>query len=308
MHHTNINAQQPIFMGENFLLSNDFAAELYHDYAAALPIIDYHCHLSPGAIAINHRFKNLTEIWLEGDHYKWRAMRTNGVSEHYITGSATAWEKFEQWAKTVPSTLRNPLFHWTHLELQRYFGVKQILQPITAHEIFEQANDLLQQPHCTTQGILQKWNVEVVCTTDDPTDDLAAHQQFRQAQSGITPTKMYPTFRPDKATLIEHAGFLTYIQTLETVTNQSIHTYSNLLDALHQRMDFFATLGCRLSDHGLEQVYAADCTEAEADRIFRKRHNSFTSVPCATTIPECCSNLAPILVSTASVIFDMRFR
>jgi glucuronate isomerase len=265
------------FLGENFLLENDVAAELYHDYAAALPIIDYHCHLSPEDIANNRRFRSITEIWLEGDHYKWRAMRTDGVAERFITGDASDWEKFEKWAQTVPSTMRNPLFHWTHLELQRYFDVHEVLNAANARAVYERANDVLLQPQLTTQGILKKMNVEVVCTTDDPTDTLAAHRQY--GQSGQTATKIYPAFRPDKAILIEREGFAAYIEKLAEVGGTSIRTYSDLLEVLYGRMDFFESLGCSLSDHGLERLYAADFTEAEADRIFQKRLDGKTVSP-----------------------------
>lgn len=259
------------FLGENFLLENDVAAALYHDFAAPLPIIDYHCHLSPEDIAANRRFQNITEAWLYGDHYKWRALRTNGVSEHYITGGASDWEKFEKWAHTVPSTMRNPLFHWTHLELQRYFDVHQLLHGGTARDIYEQSNEALGQ--YTTQSMLQKMKVEIVCTTDDPTDDLAAHQRYQQSANASTSpfTKMVPAFRPDKSVLIEKENFVSYVGTLAVAADLDIRSYADLLEALHRRMDFFAALGCRLSDHGLERMYAAEFTEAEADRIFRKR-------------------------------------
>ena len=254
------------FLGDNFLLENDISAELYHDCAAALPIIDYHNHLSPEDIATNRKFRNLTEIWLEGDHYKWRAMRTNGVPERFITGGASAWEKFEKWADTVPATMRNPLFHWTHLELQRYFDIHEILSARTARDIFEQANDALLQTDLTTQGILKKMNVEVVCTTDDPVDSLKWHQAFSQQ-----PTRLLPAFRPDKSIFIQKEGFADYIGTLAAAANTEIYSYFDLLDALHRRMDFFASVGCRVADHGLERLYDVPFTEAEADRIFRKR-------------------------------------
>ncbi len=254
------------FMGTHFLLENDIAAELYHEHAALMPIIDYHCHLSPQDIAENRRFNNLTEIWLDGDHYKWRAMRTNGVAERFITGNATPWEKFEQWAATVPATMRNPLFHWTHLELRRYFGINSLLQPATARAIYEQANDVLARPDMTTQGILAKMNVEIVCTTDDPTDTLEAHRTFRGGA-----VQMLPAFRPDKAILIENQGFVPYIQQLGAVAGTTINNYPELLEVLYQRMDYFAESGCCLSDHGLEQLYAEPFTEAEANRIFSKR-------------------------------------
>ena len=253
------------FMDDDFLLENDIAAALYHDHAAQLPIIDYHCHLSPDDIATDRRFRNMTEIWLEGDHYKWRAMRSNGVPERYITGDASDEEKFAKWAETVPATLRNPLYHWTHLELQRYFGIRDVLNASTAADIYRRGNEVLQQPELSCQGILKKMRVEVVCTTDDPVDSLAAHQQIH------LDTKVIPAFRPDKAILIEREGFVDYIGKLEEVSQVSIRSLAGLSDALFRRMDFFASLGCRLSDHGLERVYAADFTEAEVNHILCKR-------------------------------------
>jgi glucuronate isomerase len=265
------NVRPKPFLGDDFLLENDLAAELYHDYAAQMPIIDYHCHLSPGDIAENRRFRNITEIWLEGDHYKWRAMRTNGVPERFITGDASPWEKFERWAATVPATMRNPLFHWTHLELRRYFGIESLLHSGTARDIFEQANDALLQPNLSTQGILQKMNVEVVCSTDDPTDSLDWHRAHQAAAKYPDATRLLPTFRPDKAILIEKEGFSGYIGQLAAASGVAIHSYFDLLDALHRRMDHFAALGCRLADHGLDRVHATDFTEAAADAVFRKR-------------------------------------
>ena len=265
MEYSSSSAKPKPFMDDDFLLENTIAAELYHDHAAHMPIIDYHCHLSPDDIAADRRFRNLTEIWLEGDHYKWRAMRSNGIPERYITGEASEQEKFEKWAETVPATLRNPLYHWTHLELQRYFGIREVLNPRSAADIYHRANEVLQQPELSCQGILKKMRVEVVCTTDDPVDSLAAHQQIQ------LDTKVFPAFRPDKAILIEREGFADYIGKLEELSQVSIRSLAGLTDALSRRMDFFASLGCRLSDHGLERVYAADFTEAEVDRILRKR-------------------------------------
>jgi glucuronate isomerase len=258
------------FLADDFLLDNDVAAALYHDHAARMPIIDYHNHLPPADIANNRQFRNITEIWLEGDHYKWRAMRTNGVQEHFITGAATPWEKFEQWANTVTATMRNPLFHWTHLELRRYFGIEDLLRPQSARQIFEQVNEVLAQPDMSTQGILRNMNVEMVCTTDDPIDSLEYHKAF--AQKGHN-TQMLPAFRPDKAILIENDVFVPYIKRLEAVCSMEIKSYFDLLDALHSRMDFFAAHGCHISDHGLERIYAVEFTETEADRILRQRLN-----------------------------------
>jgi glucuronate isomerase len=264
------------FLGDDFLLDNDFAAELYHDCAARQPIIDYHCHLSPEDIASNRQFRSITEVWLKGDHYKWRALRTQGIPERFITGDASDWEKFEHWAATVPKTVRNPLFHWTHLELQRYFGIHDILNPASARVIFEETNAALRTPSLSTQGILQKMNVEVVCTTDDPTDDLAAHRQYSQVSNA---TKLLPTFRPDKAILIEKVGFSEYISRLGLAAGVDIRSFSDLLDALGRRMDYFASLGCRLSDHGLERLYAVDFTDSEADLVLKKVLNHQVITP-----------------------------
>ncbi len=269
------------FLGDNFLLDNDFAAELYHEHAARQPIIDYHNHLSPEDIATNRQFRSITEIWLEGDHYKWRAMRTQGVAERFITGDASDWEKFEKWAETVPYTVRNPLFHWTHLELQRYFGINDLLNADTAKAIFEETNTALATPNLSTQGILQKMNVEVVCTTDDPADELQAHQFFSSSNNSNSsnPFKLLPTFRPDKAILIEKEGFTEYIARLGAAVNFEVRYFADLLNALERRMDFFASLGCRLSDHGLERLYAADFLDSEAARIFRKRMDNQMLTP-----------------------------
>jgi len=254
------------FLTEDFLLSNDAARRLYHQFAAAQPILDYHCHLSPRDIAENRRFANLFEIWLEGDHYKWRAMRANGIPEKFITGDATPYEKFLAWARTVPYTLRNPLYHWTHLELQRYFGIHELLDETSAPSIWERANAALAQG-LTAQAILQKFNVEVVCTTDDPTDDLRHHRAI--AKSPLH-TQVFPAFRPDKALAIGDAEFLTWIEKLSQVANVDVRDLSGLLRALHNRHDFFHSLGCRLSDHGLNHCYATPCSEREAAAIFAK--------------------------------------
>ncbi len=259
---------QATFLGENFLLENDFAAELYHTFAKGLPIIDYHNHLPPQEIAEDRQFENITQIWLNGDHYKWRAMRANGVNEHFITGQASDWEKFEKWAETVPSTLRNPLFHWTHLELQRYFGIDVLLKKENAREVFDECNRLLQTPEFSVRNLLRKMKVEVVCTTDDPTDDLRWHRQIIGDGFEI---KTLPTFRPDKAILIENEGFVAYIEKLGKSSNRTISTFQNLLDTLQNRVDFFHENGCRLSDHGLEQAYAEDYSDEEVAAIFKKR-------------------------------------
>jgi glucuronate isomerase len=255
------------FLSDDFLLQSPTARQLYHEHAAPQPIIDYHCHLPPDQIAQNRQFENITQIWLYGDHYKWRAMRANGVNERFITGDASDWEKFEKWAETVPYTVRNPLYHWTHLELRRYFGINELLNKDSARRIYEQCNALLQTPEYSVQGLLTKMNVKVVCTTDDPADSLEYHQAI--AAQGFE-TRILPTFRPDKAMTPEAADYPAYLQRLGTAAGVEIRSYADLLTALRQRHDFFASLGGRLSDHGLEQIYAADYTEAEVAAIFDK--------------------------------------
>jgi len=253
------------FLTEDFLLSNDAARRLYRQFAAAQPILDYHCHLSPRDIAENRRFANLFEIWLEGDHYKWRAMRANGVAEKYITGDATPYEKFLAWARTVPYTLRNPLYHWTHLELQRYFGITELLDETSAPSIWERANAVLST--LTAHAILKKFNVEVVCTTDDPTDDLCHHRAIAKSQ---LPTQVFPAFRPEKALAIGDPEFLPWVAKLSQIANVDVPDLSGLLKALNHRHDSFHALGCRLSDHGLIHCYATPCSERAAAAIFAK--------------------------------------
>ncbi len=254
------------FLTEDFLLSNAAARRLYYQFAAPQPILDYHCHLSPCDIAENRRFTNLFEIWLEGDHYKWRAMRANGVPEKYITGDATPYEKFLAWARTVPYTLRNPLYHWTHLELQRYFGITELLDDTSAPSIWERANAEL-SGGLTAHAILKKFRVEVVCTTDDPTDDLRHHRAI--AKSNL-PTQAFPAFRPDKALAIGGAEFLPWVEQLAKSANVDVQNLNSFLQALRSRHDYFHTLGCRLSDHGLAHCYATPCSERAAALIFAK--------------------------------------
>ncbi len=254
------------FIHDDFLLSTASARHLYHNYAAPEPILDYHCHLPPKDIAENRQFANLFEIWLEGDHYKWRAMRANGVAERYCTGDATPFEKFEAWARTVPHTLRNPLFHWTHLELKRYFGIDELLDGTTAQSIWDRANEQLADDSLRVHGIFRKFHVRATCTTDDPTDDLRYHQQI--AASGLS-TKVFPTFRPDKALNVHLPElFLPWVSKLAAAANIEINSYQAFLDALKSRHDFFHALGGRLSDHGLNHCYADFCSEADAASIF----------------------------------------
>lgn len=257
------------FMDEDFLLYSDTAKYLYHNFAKHNPIIDYHCHLEPKKIADDYKFSSITEIWLGGDHYKWRAMRTNGVDEEYITGKSTSdWEKFEKWAETIPYTMRNPLYHWSHLELKTAFGIDKLLSPKTAREIFDECNAKLATPDYTARKFMERYNVETVCTTDDPVDTLEYHKIV--AESGFK-VKVLPTWRPDKAMAVESAvNFRSYVEKLSSVSSVSISTFNDLVDALKNRHDFFASMGCRLSDHGIEEFYAEDYTDAEINAIFNK--------------------------------------
>lgn len=250
------------------MLTNEVAKKLYHESAEHLPIIDYHCHLDPKQIAENYPFRNLAEIWLGGDHYKWRAMRGNGVPEEFITGGRSDYEKFEKWAETVPYTMRNPLYHWTHLELSRIFGIDKIVKPETAREIYEECTAKLQTEEFRAARILERCHVEVVCTTDDPADSLIYHRQIPQL--GIK-TKVYPAWRPDKVLAIENPeSYLIYIQRLAESADQEIRTYDDLLEVLRKRHDYFASLGCRLSDHGMDNFYADAYNETEIRQIFAK--------------------------------------
>jgi glucuronate isomerase len=256
------------FLDEHFLLSNTTAKRLYHDYAREMPVIDYHCHLPPAQIAADASFGNLTQAWLYGDHYKWRAMRTNGVHESYCTGNRPDWEKFEKWAETVPYTLRNPLYHWTHLELQRYFDIHDILSPATAADIYYNASAQLETSAYSTRNLLRKMNVALVCTTDDPADTLEYHQQIRQDGFEIP---ILPAFRPDQSMNVDDPEkYNQYLQRLEEAAGITISTYADLLDALKNRHDFFASQGCSVSDHGIEEIYAEDFQEKDIDAIFLK--------------------------------------
>ncbi|MEJ7777970.1 MAG: glucuronate isomerase [Daejeonella sp.] len=260
------------FLDEDFLLSTQTARKLYHDFAKDLPIIDYHCHLPPDQIAENINFKNLTQIWLYGDHYKWRAMRANGVPEEYITGNRTDYEKFEKWAETVPYTMRNPLYHWTHLELQRYFDVYDLLSPATAKKIYDECTEKLQSPEYSVRNLMLRMKVEMTGTTDDPLDDLAYHQRIKKDGFGV---KVLPSFRPDKAMQADNIPALNdYIQKLGGLTGTKIETFDDYLAALKGRHDYFSENGCSVSDHGLEQFYAEDYSDADIDAIFKKMRSS----------------------------------
>jgi glucuronate isomerase len=255
-------------IGKNFLLQSKTAKKLYHDFAEEMPIIDYHCHLPPEQIASDINFENLTQAWLYGDHYKWRAMRTNGVNESYCTGNKNDYEKFEKWAATVPYTLRNALYHWTHLELQRYFDVNKILNEDSAEKIYDLCTAKLQTKEYSIRNLLRKMNVKVVCTTDDPTDSLEHHKKIKDDGFEI---KILPAFRPDKAMNVDVAkSFNDYVSKLEVVCSVHVGTFQNYLDALKQRHDFFATMGCTVSDHGLEEIYAEDYTDSAIENAFNK--------------------------------------
>ncbi len=259
------------FMDEHFLLHNETAKALYHEHASKMPIIDYHCHLSPKEVAENNRWRSITEVWLGGDHYKWRAMRSNGIAERFCTGSDTSdWEKFEKWAETLPYCFRNPLYHWTHLELKTAFGIHELLNPTTAKEIYEKCNDQIQNdPKFTPRGLMEHYNVKVVCTTDDPIDSLEYHKQV--ASDSTIKTMMLPAWRPDKAMAVEEPPqFKSYVEQLSEASGKSISNFNDFIDALQNRHDFFASMGCKLSDHGIEEFYAEDYTDSEIASIFDK--------------------------------------
>ena len=258
------------FMDEDFLLQTETAKKLYHEHAAKMPIIDYHCHISPREIAEDHRFRDITEVWLGGDHYKWRMIRTNGVEEKYITGEkSTAREKFQKFAEALPRAIGNPLYHWTHLELKRYFGCDKPLNGDTAEEIWNLCNEKLQQPDMSVQGLIRQSNVKVICTTDDPADDLKWHKQIKE--EGKCSAKVLPAMRPDKAMRIEKPDWDNYMQyELGTAAGVEISTMQDIRDALSKRIEFFASRGCKASDHALEYVFYTPAEEYELDDIVGK--------------------------------------
>lgn len=256
------------FMDENFLLQTETAQKLYHEHAAKMPIFDYHCHVPPKEIAEDKQFENITQVWLYGDHYKWRAMRANGVNERFCTGDASDWEKFEKWAETVPNTLRNPLYHWTHLELKLFFGIDKLLNPSTAKEIWDECNAKLQTPEYSVRNIIRKANVHTICTTDDPVDSLEYHRQIKADNFEVA---VLPAWRPDKAMAVENtSAFNRYADQLAEVSGISTGNFSDFMDALEKRHQFFHENGCRLSDHGLETIVAEEFTEEEIRKIFQK--------------------------------------
>ncbi|MDR2413668.1 MAG: glucuronate isomerase [Odoribacteraceae bacterium] len=257
------------FNDENFLLQTNTAEKLYHEHARQMPIIDYHCHLDPSYIARDHSFDNIARAWLEGDHYKWRAMRANGVEERFCTGKDVPdREKFRKWAETVPYTMRNPLYHWTHLELKTAFGVTRLLNPASADEIYDHCSSLLREPGYSCRGLMQRYRVEVACTTDDPVDSLEHHARCKE--EGFT-VKILPTWRPDKVMAVDRPDrFRAYVERLSVVSGYNISNYDDLLLAIRSRHDYFASRGCRLSDHGLEEFYAEKTTSRDARDIFNK--------------------------------------
>lgn len=276
------------FLSKDFLLENETGVQLYQQFAAPMPIIDYHNHLSPKDISENRKFNNLTEVWLAGDHYKWRAMRANGVSEKFCTGDTTSFEKFNEWAKTVPFTVRNPLYHWTHLELKNYFEISKILDETSAKEIYDQCSAMLQQEDFRAQGLLKKMNVAVVCTTDDPIDSLEHHQNFSKSGAAL---KMFPSFRPDKAYSTDLPGsYNEYLNKLSDVSQHPIKTFDDLIAALTKRIDFFHEQGCRSADHGLEYLSFDSEALSKASSLFKKVRDGM-SLTKEEGLQFCCAVL-----------------
>lgn len=259
------------FINDNFLLENKYAEELYHNYSKNQPIIDYHNHLNPQFIAEDKIFENITQVWINGDHYKWRAMRTLGINEQFVTGNGSDKDKFLNWGKTVPYTMRNPLYHWTHLELARYFDIYDLLNEKSAEKIYIETSEKINSQAYSTQNLLKKVNAELVCTTEDPIDTLEFHQKFANNSTGI---KMSTAFRPDKAILIANDGYNAYLDTLGDVSGVAINTFADLQSALRKRIEFFNANGCKLSDHGLNQIDFENFTESEVNSIFKKKREN----------------------------------
>ncbi|WP_289660910.1 glucuronate isomerase [Flavobacterium panacagri] len=264
------------FIHDNFLLENKYAEELYHNYSKNQPIIDYHNHLNPQFIAEDKIFDNITNVWINGDHYKWRAMRTLGINEQFVTGNGSDKDKFLNWAKTVPYTMRNPLYHWTHLELARYFDIYDLLNEKSAEKIYIETTEKINSQAYSTQNLLKKVNAELVCTTEDPIDSLEYHKKFANNSTGI---KMSTAFRPDKAILIANDGYNAYLDTLGDVSGIAINTFTDLQAALRNRIEFFNANGCKLSDHGLDQIYFEEFTESEITAIFKKKRENRIITP-----------------------------
>lgn len=262
------------FMDKDFLLSTPTAQELYHDFAAKVPVLDYHCHINPQEIAEDRKFENITQVWLGGDHYKWRQMRSNGVEERYITGDASDREKFQKWAETLEKAIGNPLFHWSHLELQRYFGYTGVLNGDTAEEVWNLCNAKLQEPSMSARNLIIQSNVTLICTTDDPADDLKWHKMLAEDKS--FPVQVLPAWRPDKAMNLEKPDYGQYLETLAEAANMDIQSFEDLKAALKSRMAFFNEMGCRASDHGLEYVMYVPASDEEVEAVFQKRLNEET--------------------------------
>lgn len=262
------------FMDKDFLLSTPTAQELYHDFAAKVPVLDYHCHINPREIAEDRKFENITQVWLGGDHYKWRQMRSNGVEECYITGDAPDREKFQKWAETLEKAIGNPLFHWSHLELQRYFGYTGVLNGDTAEEVWNLCNAKLQEPSMSARNLIIQSNVTLICTTDDPADDLKWHKMLAEDKS--FPVQVLPAWRPDKAMNLEKPDYGQYLETLAEAANMDIQSFEDLKAALKSRMAFFNEMGCRASDHGLEYVMYVPASDEEVEAVFQKRLNEET--------------------------------
>jgi len=259
------------FMNQDFLLKSETARQLYHNHVAKMPIIDYHCHINPMEIYEDKRYNSITEVWLGGDHYKWRAMRSCGVPERYITGDATPAEKFQKWAETIPNLIGNPLYHWTHLELQRYFGITEPLNGKNAMEIYEKCNAILADPEMSVRGIIRKSGVKLICTTDDPADDLRAHELL--AADPDAPAVVLPAFRPDKAMRADKVDFPQYVEKLEAVVGYSIDSVDDMRKALCDRIQYFADHGCCVSDHALDYCFCVEAGEEELNAIYRKAKN-----------------------------------
>ena len=257
------------FMDKDFLLETETAQKLYHEYAAKMPILDYHCHINPQEIAEDRKFENITQVWLGADHYKWRQMRSNGVEEKYITGDASDREKFQKWAETLEKAIGNPLYHWSHLELQRYFGYYGALNGETAEEVWNLCNAKLQEDGMSARNLIRQSNVTLVCTTDDPVDSLEWHEKIAADES--FEVRVLPAWRPDKAMNLEKTDYLEYLKKLEVVSGVKIDSFASLIEALRIRMDYFAEHGCSVSDHGLEYVMYAPASEEEIEAIFAKR-------------------------------------
>lgn len=256
------------FMGENFLLTTESARKLYHDYAETMPILDYHCHINPEQIATDYRFSTITEAWLGGDHYKWRLMRNAGVEERYITGDASDWEKFQAYARVLPRAVGNPLYHWTHLELKRYFGCDLIINEENARQIYDWCNERLKEPDMSVRGIIKRSNVKLICTTDDPVDDLHWHEVI--AADPTCEVKVLPAWRPDKAVNIDKPGFADYVRRVGEVSGYAVDDMAGLYSAIRSRLDFFGKMGCVASDHGLDYVPYAPASDEEIDAIYKK--------------------------------------